>query len=104
MFTLKFVLHYSLHFIAPLAIAYFYNPIFWKKNYYILLATMLIDLDHLLASPIFDDNRCSINFHPLHSFPIIYLYFLLLVPKQTRLISIGIIFHLITDYIDCYYH
>jgi hypothetical protein len=24
---------------------------------------MLIDLDHLLVEPIFETNRCSINFH-----------------------------------------
>ena len=36
----------------------------WKKAYIIMLLTMLVDLDHLLANPIFDPNRCSINFHP----------------------------------------
>jgi hypothetical protein len=36
-----------------------------EKNeaYLILIATMLIDLDHLLVEPIFETNRCSINFH-----------------------------------------
>jgi hypothetical protein len=33
------------------------------KTYLILIATMLIDLDHLLVEPIFETNRCSINFH-----------------------------------------
>ena len=28
-----------------------------------MLTTMLIDLDHLLANPVFDPDRCSINFH-----------------------------------------
>ncbi len=32
-----------------------------------MLATMLIDLDHLLADPVYDPARCSIGFHPLHS-------------------------------------
>jgi hypothetical protein len=34
-----------------------------EKAYLILIATMLIDLDHLLVEPIFETNRCSINFH-----------------------------------------
>jgi hypothetical protein len=33
------------------------------KGIFILIATMLIDLDHLLVEPIFETNRCSINFH-----------------------------------------
>ena len=28
---------------------------------------MVIDVDHLLADPIYDPDRCSIGFHPLHS-------------------------------------
>ena len=35
---------------------------------------MLVDLDHLLATPIFKENRCSINFHPLHSYVAIGFY------------------------------
>jgi hypothetical protein len=34
----------------------------WKKHIN-SIATMLIDLDHLLVEPIFETNRCSINFH-----------------------------------------
>ncbi|WP_425575839.1 DUF6122 family protein [Nibribacter koreensis] len=39
----------------------------WKRIYLILTATMLVDLDHLLVDPIFQANRCSINFHYLHT-------------------------------------
>jgi hypothetical protein len=49
----------------------------WKKAWLIMLATMLVDLDHLFANPIFDPTRCSIGFHPLHSYPAIITYFLL---------------------------
>ncbi|NIJ44555.1 hypothetical protein FHR24_000994 [Wenyingzhuangia heitensis] len=101
MISLKFLIHYGLHFLAPGIIAYLYNPKEWKKNWLILISTMLIDLDHLLASPIFDSNRCSVGFHPLHSFPVIILYFILLIPKKTRLIAIGLLFHLLTDLTDC---
>jgi len=102
MIILKFLIHYGSHFIVPGGIAYLYNSKEWKKGWLLLLATMLIDLDHLLATPIFDSNRCSVGFHPLHSFPIIYLYLILLFPKKTRLVAIGILFHLVVDFIDCY--
>lgn len=98
---ISFVIHYSLHFLAPGLIAYLYNSKQWKKNWLLLLATMLMDVDHLFADPIYDPNRCSVNFHFLHSFPVIYLYFILLIPKKTRIIAIGLLFHLITDLIDC---
>lgn len=62
---------------------------------------MLIDLDHLLASPIFEPDRCSINFHPLHSYYAIAIYTLLLVPKKTRILGIGLKIHIIADSIDC---
>lgn len=63
---------------------------------------MLIDIDHLFANPIYDPNRCSVNFHFMHSFPVIILYFIMIIPPKTRLLSIGLLFHLLTDYIDCF--
>lgn len=62
---------------------------------------MLVDLDHLVAMPIFDSNRCSINFHPLHSYYAILLYIVLLVFPKTRIIAIGLLFHMLTDNIEC---
>ena len=43
----------------------------------ILIATMVVDLDHLLATPVYDAARCSIGFHPLHTGPLVALYVLL---------------------------
>ena len=63
---------------------------------------MLIDLDHLLATPIFAPNRCSINFHPLHTYYAIILYFALLIPKKTRLIGLGLVIHILADTTDCW--
>lgn len=100
--SLKFIIHYGLHYIVPLAIAVFFYKKKWKVAYLILIATMLVDLDHLLANPIYDPNRCSINFHPLHSYYAIGLYFLLLIPKKTRIVAIGLLLHMIADYIDCF--
>ncbi len=63
---------------------------------------MLIDLDHLLATPIFSADRCSIGFHPLHSYYAIAFYVALLAIKNTRLIGIGLVLHIISDGVDCW--
>ncbi|PTB97664.1 DUF6122 family protein [Marivirga lumbricoides] len=99
---LQFTIHYGLHFIFPLLIAYLYSKSEWKKAYFTLIATMLVDLDHLFAQPIFDPDRCSIGFHPLHSEYAILIYFFLLFPKRSRLVAIGLLMHMVTDYIDCF--
>ncbi len=99
---LQFSLHYGIHFGLPLIIALVFFKNHWLKAYGIMLLGILIDLDHLVADPIFDSNRCSINFHPLHSYYAIAAYFLLLFPKPTRLIGIGLIIHIIADIVDCW--
>jgi len=63
---------------------------------------MLVDLDHLLATTIFDKNRCSINFHPLHTYIAIAFYAFGLLFKKLRIICLALLFHMLTDYIDCY--
>ena len=93
--------HITLHFIVPaLVIAIFYRKK-WQLNYVIIMATMLVDLDHLLATPIYDPLRCSIGFHPLHQLPAISLYVLLCGFKKTRIIGLGLIIHMALDSIDC---
>lgn len=66
-----------------------------------MLVTMLVDLDHLFANPIFDPGRCSINFHPLHTYWAMGVYVMLLFFKKTRIIAVGLLFHMLSDYIDC---
>ncbi|MDX6747853.1 DUF6122 family protein [Polaribacter sp. PL03] len=102
MITSKFILHYSLHFLFPFLIAFVFFRKKWKTVYLIFLFSMFVDLDHLLANPIFDKTRCSINFHPLHSYIAITIYFFGLVFKKTRILCIALLFHMLTDYIDCY--
>jgi len=97
------IIHYSLHLLFPGLIAFVFFREKWKQIYLIFLATMLVDLDHLLANPVFDPNRCGINFHPLHSYYAIGVYFLLLIPKKTRIIAIGLLFHMVTDWQDCFW-
>jgi len=95
------IIHYGIHFLVPLIVVLIFFKTNWKIAYLIMIATMLIDLDHLLAYPIFDANRCSINFHPLHSYIAIGLYVLLLLPKKTRLLGLGLVIHIIADAVDC---
>jgi hypothetical protein len=98
----KFILHYSLHLLVPLIFAYFLFKDKWKTVYAIFLLSMLVDLDHLIANPIFEENRCSINFHPLHSYIACGVYFLGLFFKKTRILAFALLFHMLTDFIDCY--
>lgn len=99
---IKFILHYSLHFLVPFLIAFFFFRKNWKTIYLIFLCSMLVDLDHLLANPIFKENRCSINFHPLHSYIAIAIYFIGLFFNKTRILAFALLFHMLTDFIDCY--
>ena len=99
---MQVITHYTLHYIVPVFIALYFYRDEWKKTYLILLATMLVDLDHFLADPIFDSDRCSIFFHPLHSFEAIIIYVMLLfIPGKSRIVGIGLVLHMITDFIDC---
>ena len=98
---LQTLVHYTLHLLVPGLIAYVFFRSQWKKAWLIMLATMLVDLDHLLATPIFDPGRCSINFHPLHTYWAMAVYVVLLFFKKTRIIAVGLLFHMLTDFIDC---
>jgi hypothetical protein len=95
------LVHYGLHFVFPAVLALVFFPLMWQTAYLIMVATMLIDLDHLLAKPIFDPLRCSVGYHPLHSFYAIPVYALLLLLPATQLIAVGLLFHLFTDTVDC---
>jgi len=95
------VLHYGIHFLFPFLVVLIFFTSNWKYAYVIMMCAMLIDLDHILATPIFDANRCSINFHPLHSYIAIVIYLMLIIPKKTRLLGLGLIIHILADQIDC---
>ncbi len=73
----------------------------WKIAFIIMLSGLWIDLDHFLADPIFDPGRCSINFHPLHSYYAIIIYVTLSLFKKTRLLGLGLVIHIIADTLDC---
>lgn len=95
------ITHYSLHLLAPGVIAWLFYRDQWKRVWLILLATMLVDLDHIFATPLFDPNRCSIGFHPLHTYPAMAVYAVMLIFPKTRVVGIGLLFHMFTDGVDC---
>jgi glucose-6-phosphate-specific signal transduction histidine kinase len=112
------MIHIGLHIFVPVATALLFYKSEWVKASVILLATMAVDLDHLLANPIYDPLRCSINFHPLHTTQAIIIYGLMfLIPvflnswgndetegKKFQLIhlaGLGLLIHMALDWIDC---
>lgn len=98
---LRLSIHYGIHFFLPLAIALFFYKPKLLKVYFIFLLGFLIDLDHLVATPVFSPDRCSINYHFLHSYLAISIYILAIFWKKTRLIGIGLVCHIIADTTDC---
>lgn len=110
--------HIALHFIIPLLVAFAFYHSRWRSAFLIMAATMLVDVDHLLATPIYDPDRCSIGFHPLHTSLAIFVYAtLFLLPLITRkdqtstrrqsarrtsnLIGAGLLIHMALDGLDC---
>lgn len=90
----------------------------WLRVLLVLLATMLVDLDHLLASPVYDPARCSIGFHPLHTWPAIVIYLLAFglpavlgpraedgrvrpVARVIQWVGLGLLIHMALDGLDC---
>ena len=100
-FLLQPVIHYSLHFLFPGLIAWWFFRPDWKRAWLLMIATMLVDLDHLLADPIFDPGRCSIGYHPLHSWYAIGGYVVMFFCPRLRIIAVGLLFHMLTDWQDC---
>ena len=94
-------MHLSLHIAVPLFVALAVFGKAWPKPYLLMMAGMLIDIDHLLATPIYDAGRCSIGFHPLHQPLPILLYLSLLAFKKTRLVGVGLAIHILLDSLDC---
>ncbi len=111
-------LHISLHLAVPLLVARAFYRSRWRQAALILIATMLVDLDHLMAEPFYDPERCSIGFHPLHgTFPIALYAALFALPlalgrkagapgmrpatRTLHLIGLGLLVHMALDWTDC---
>lgn len=112
------MLHIALHFVVPLLVALAFYRERWRNAFFVLIATMLVDVDHLLADPIYDPERCSIGFHPLHTGPAIVVYAALFVlplafrrkhddralrpaARVLHLVGLGLLIHMALDGIDC---
>lgn len=112
------MIHIALHVILPLLVALAVYRSRWKSTVLIMIGTMLVDADHLLADPIYDPERCSIGFHPLHTLPAIAVYAALFtlpliwrrtgtdqgLPQTAReihLVGLGLLIHMMLDWADC---
>lgn len=112
------MIHVALHFIVPVGVALTFYRSRWRNATVLLIATMIVDIDHLLADPIYDPNRCSIGFHPLHTTPAIVIYAALfalplilgrendgtgvrLTARVLHLVGLGLLIHMALDWIDC---
>lgn len=94
-------MHLILHIAVPLLIAVAIFGKAWVKPFLLMLLGLLIDVDHLLATPIYDASRCSIGFHPLHQPLPILAYLCLMFFKKARLVGLGLAIHILLDSIDC---
>lgn len=112
------MIHLVLHVAVPIGVALLFYRTHWSSAAFLMLATMLVDVDHLLADPIYDPARCSIGFHPLHGTAAIVVYAALFaVPivlrarradggwgsagRAVHLVGLGLLIHMALDALDC---
>ena len=98
---LRPVLHLVLHVAAPALLARLACRERWLRAWLVMVTTMVVDLDHLLARPVYDAGRCSLGFHPLHSYPALAAYLVLAAWPRTRLVGFGLLVHMALDLTDC---
>ena len=95
------IIHMTLHFLVPFMVA----KTAWKENWLfpiiIMVLTIAVDFDHLLADPIFDPNRCGLGFHPLHSCPASAVYLVAIFLSRLRIVALGLLIHMGLDGTDC---
>jgi len=111
------LIHLALHLLVPLLVAYLLVEKHRIKPVFLLMvATMLVDVDHLLATPIYQPDRCSILFHPLHQawafviYALMVLWPVLLWGLNKRIkpiemtigwLGAGLVIHMLLDASDC---
>ena len=98
------MIHLAMHFLTPAVLTAVFFRKSWRITYFLMIATMLVDVDHLFADTIYEPNRCSIGFHPLHELWFVLFYIaLFFIPKmpKLRLIAVGLTVHMALDAIDC---
>lgn len=95
------LIHLLLHFLVPAAVARFWLKERWISGWSIMVMTLVIDLDHLWASPVYNPMRCSIGTHPLHSPEAVLVYLLMGLVPPLRIAAAGLLIHIGLDGIDC---
>ena len=95
------LVHNFLHILIPALATWIFYRKDWRSSYIFLMLTMMVDLDHLIADPIFDPQRCSIGFHPLHSEIAITIFALMLIHKKLRIFGFGRLIPMTLDGLDC---
>jgi hypothetical protein len=121
------VIHLLLHVLVPFLAAIIVSQYFMSTKsrrlfvFLILMLTMLVDIDHLIADPIYAPGRCSIWFHPLHTFwPMLAYVCMMFWPLWLKIITVknqaetiatkhrvigllglGLVIHMILDWFDC---
>ena len=113
------IIHLLLHVLVPWLIAWWVaadNKV--RFAFFVMLGTMAVDVDHLLATPIYQPDRCSILFHPLHQSWAFIIYGLMLgwpllvrgLKKKLQQwevvmgwLGAGLVIHMILDGFDCWW-
>ena len=95
------MLHIGLHFLVPLVVSLTFYRSRWVLALGLMLLGLVIDLDHLLADPIYDPTRCSMGFHPLHTLIPVGCYLAMFAHERTRIVGSGLLIHVALDSIDC---
>ena len=113
-------IHLLLHVVVPFVVAWAISPLIVgfsvRVIFAVLMLTMLVDADHLVADPIYAPGRCSIWFHPLHTFwPIVFYGLMTAWPLLLKvmakplskhhlivgLLGLGLLIHMALDWSDC---
>ena len=97
------IIHIILHFLVPFIVAKTVWRELWLRPFIVMALTIVVDFDHLLAEPVFDPDRCSLGFHPLHSWPAIGIYLVSLFSSRLRIFAIGLLIHMALDGTDCFW-
>ena len=93
--------HILFHFLIPAIVAALFFRRDWKRAWLIMMVTMIVDIDHLLAHPVYDPTRCGVGFHPLHTFWPMTIYAVLCFVPKMRYVGVGLVIHMILDSLDC---
>ena len=101
--ALRPIIHGVLHVAVPGLVARLCFRDRWRWAWGVMLLTLVVDLDHLLAVPVYDPNRCSIGTHPLHTLPVIGIYAVMAAIPWLRLVGFGLLIHMGLDVVDCFW-